>query len=266
MASDRLRLCELRAALDCAHIRPLYQPIVRMTDRALVAVEVLARLAHPVRGIIEPDMFMPQIEEAGLARPLTEAVGYCAFREWGSACLDRLGLSLALNVPLDVLLMPTALAWLDRARESAGIPAGVITLELTETQPVTAVRELAAVVSRFRRRGYAVAIDDVGPSLRDHRDLLKLDFSSLKLDKNVVQKSMHCAEADAFLRCTTADAHSAGMAVVAEGIATPEIWTHTAVRAIDLAQGFFVGRPMPARLIHAWHRQWRAGQFSPTDA
>ena len=114
-------LPELREALAAARIRTRYQPIVRMRDRTLVAMEVLARLEHPIRGIVAPDLFVPQYEAAGLAWPLTEAVVRRAFAEWTDARLDRLGVSLALNFPLDVLLIPSALRWLDEQRQDAGI-------------------------------------------------------------------------------------------------------------------------------------------------
>lgn len=252
-------LCELREALASARIGAVYQPIVGMADRAPVAIEVLARLAHPSRGMVVPDLFVPQIEDAGLALPLTEAVCRAAFADWGDGRLERSGLSLAVNFPLDVLLMPTALTWLDRARRAAGIPAARIVVELTESRPVSRLADLTAAVSRLRGQGYGLAIDDVGPTLRDHRALLALAFSSLKLDRKLVRDAMDHAVAAAFLRRTIAAAHDAGMLVVAEGIATRRLWAQMAALAVDQAQGYLVGRPMAAGHVAQWHAAWCAG-------
>lgn len=253
-------LPELREALTSARMRALYQPIVRLSDGQPLAVEALARLSHPVRGTVKPDLFVPQIEDAGLAVALTEAVGHVAFDEWGHGRLAALGLSLALNFPLDVLLLPGVLTWLDRTRAAVDIPAGDVVIELTESRPVADIPALAVAVSRLRRRGYALAIDDVGPQLRDHRDLLALDFSSLKLDKQIVRRGIHCAKAQEFILRTTEAAHAAGMLVVAEGIAALDHWHHMAALSVDHGQGFLFARPLAATSVAKWRRHWLASQ------
>ena len=251
-------LQDLRDALDSARIRALYQPIVGLRDGIPVAIEALARLSHPVRGTVRPDLFVPQIEDAGLALPLTQAVGHAAFAAWQGDRLAALGLSLALNFPLDVLLLPAALTWLDRARDDMRIPARNITVELTESRPVGQIATLAAAVSRLRRNGYALAIDDVGPNLRDHRALLALEFSSLKLDKQLVRNAMHAAAAEDFISRTTRAAHTAGMVVVAEGIAAPEHVRRMAALSVDQGQGFYFARPLAALSVARWRRDWLA--------
>lgn len=257
-------LPELREALASARIRALYQPIVRLSDASPVAMEALARLSHPIRGTVRPDLFVPQIEDAGLALALTKAVGHAVFGEWGNGRLGGLGLSLALNFPLDVLLLPTTLTWLDRARAAADIPAGNVMIELTESRPVGRVSELAAAVSRLRRKGYALAIDDVSPTLRDHRDLLALEFSSLKFDKRLVRRAMHGAKAEEFVQRTTQAAHAAGMLVVAEGIASHEHWRVMAGLSVDQGQGYFFARPLVASSVPAWCRRWLASRAVAT--
>src|ERR1700761_473473 len=72
--SEPLHQSELQAALTGAQIHAVYQPIVRMSDRRPVGLEALARLHHPAHGILSPGLFVPRMEQAGLARALTEAV------------------------------------------------------------------------------------------------------------------------------------------------------------------------------------------------
>lgn len=264
--SGPVDLSDLEDALATSRIQAHYQPIVRISDRVPVAVEVLARLAHPARGMVLPDLFVPQLEEAGLALKLTAAVVESAFAEWQAGHLESLGLALALNFPLDVLLTPAALTALDQQRARAGIPSDRVIVELTESRPVSRLGELGAAVTRLRREGYGVAIDDVGPGLRDHRDLLALDFSLLKLDKGLVQDALHCPEAAAFLDGTLAGARAAGMRVVAEGVATAELWAHVAALGIELAQGYHVARPMSAGSLRAWHRAWTTSPVLATGA
>ena len=179
---------DLREALAGAHIQTRYQPIVSMADRRPVGLEVLVRLHHPTLGILPPDLFVPKIEQAGLAWQLTEVVVRRAFEEWNGAALDRLSLVIALNFPLDVLLVHDALVLLEEQRQLAGIPASRIVIELTESRPVEQLQALRRAIGRLRDQGYGLAIDDVGPELRDHQALLDLKFTALKLDKDLVTR------------------------------------------------------------------------------
>jgi EAL domain-containing protein (putative c-di-GMP-specific phosphodiesterase class I) len=96
--------------------------MVRLSDRRPISLEVLARLEHPRHGMLAPEHFVPQMEDAGLARRLTERVAALAFGDH-TRYLAKLDLRLALNLPLDVLLDNAALSALDAQREAAGIAA-----------------------------------------------------------------------------------------------------------------------------------------------
>jgi EAL domain-containing protein (putative c-di-GMP-specific phosphodiesterase class I) len=256
-------LSELHEALAAARFHNRYQPVVRLGDRVPVGLEVLARLEHPLRGMLGPDLFVPQIEDAGLAFPLTQAVVRRAFAEWGGGRLEQLDLSLALNFPLDVLVYPAALLWLHEQREAAGIPAARIGIELTESRPVTNVPELGRAVQGLRRIGYTLAIDDVGPGVRQPQHLLELGFSALKLDKGLVHSSRNDPTLAELLDATVAAAHAAGLTVVAEGIEDEDGWQRMLAAGVEQAQGFLIARPMPASAVPAWHRAWMAGHAPP---
>ncbi len=258
-ASSPLPLAELRAALP-AGVRNRYQPVVRFADRRPVALEVLARLEHPAHGLLGPDMFVAPFEDAGLIWELTQAVVRTAFAEWNGAGLKRLGLSLALNLPLDLLLLPSALHWLDAQREQAGIPATGITIELTESQPVTRIDEVRMSVAGLRRAGYGVAIDDVGPGVRDHRALLDLEFSALKLDKDLVRSSRDNPETQDFLLRAVAAARASRLLLIAEGVEDAAVWDRMERLGVDEAQGFLIARPLRADAVAAWHHAWCAQQ------
>lgn len=252
----QLSVQELRDALFDARIQTRYQPIVRLDNGLPVGLEVLARLEHPQRGILQPDLFVPQIEAAGLAWPLTEAVITRAFADWGDGNLGSFGLTLAINFPLDVLIIPEALTWLETHRRRAGLPAERIVIELTESRPVTELARLRHAISTLRGIGYGLAIDDVGPELRDHQALLDLQFTVLKLDKNLVRESLDSASADAFLMRTITTARAANLTIIAEGVEDEDIWRRMQHLGVDQAQGFLVARPLPAAAVPLWHSDW----------
>ena len=251
---------ELRQALADHRMRALYQPIVRLIDRCPVGMEVLARLADPVRGLLEPGAFVPGMEGAGLGRALFEAMIETAFTDWHAAGIGALGLTLAINLPHDVLIEPTLRHWLEATRSRHNIPAGRIVIELTESQPLLRMPELTVAVTELRAWGYGLAIDDVGPDIRDHAPLLDLPFTILKLDRALVQ-SIRNGESLAFARTVMASASLAGLTVVAEGVEDEVTWQAVAAEGVDHVQGYLVSRPLAADALVAWHEGRCVGPY-----
>lgn len=247
---------ELRAALSPPRLHARYQPIVRMSDRVPVGLEALARFDHPFRGTLRPDLFIPQIEAAGLAWTLTQEMLELAFSEWSGEMLGRLDMFVAFNVPLDVLLIPEAIPFLEACRAASGIPASRVVVELTESQPVHRVEELAKSITKLHDLGYGLAIDDVGPEIRDHTALLDLRFTMLKLDKDLVRDVIPSEDSDAFLANAIASARKSDLTIVAEGVETAEIWDRMAKAGVDQAQGFLIARPLPAQAVALWRDDW----------
>ena len=248
---------DLHDALSVPLIGAHYQPIVRLLDRSPVALEVLARMRHPAHGTLLPNRFVPQMEDAGLAGPLTRLVCPLAFADLTAPPLLQSGLGITLNFPLDVLLCPHALDTLDAQREAAGVAATQVVVELTESRPVENVAELGRALERLRARGYGAAIDDAGPAVPDLAPLLDMPFTCLKLDKAIIQGSEHSAEALDFLQRTAAAAQARGMRVIAEGIESGTVWDLMLSLGLDEAQGFFVARPLPATAVPVWLEAWQ---------
>ncbi len=251
---------ELQAALSGARLRTRYQPIVRLCDHASVGLEVLARLDHPAHGTLSPGHFLPQMEQAGLARRLTQIVVERAFADH-SAYFADLGFWLAVNIPLDVLMDEPSMRWLEQRRCESGIPAADITIELTESRPVGALDTvglgiLQRAIARLRALGYGLAIDDFGPSMTHPHILFELDLTAIKLDKDFVGAAGDDAAAHDFLMQTLRTAHAAGLVVVAEGVKDEATWRLMRDAGADHAQGFMVARPLPAAAVPIWHQVW----------
>lgn len=255
-AAPPVKLAEIKAALDAGMISARYQPIVRLSDRRAVALEVLARMDHPDQGTILPDRFIPQIEDAGLAAQLTELITERALTELGTLTSPNRPLIITLNFPLDVILREEAINRLEEQRQAAGIPARLIAIELTESMPVHDFPALRTVLERLRAMGYRAAIDDVSPTVAGLAELLTLPFTTLKLDKDIVTLAGNDPATLAFLRATTDKAHQAGMQVVAEGIETVEAWNLMRAAGVDGVQGFLLARPLPAAAVSVWLDAW----------
>ena len=255
---DALGNIDLLAALADARIQTLYQPVVQITDRTPVGLEVLARLDDPQRGTLSPSAFVAPMEDAGLALQLSEAVIRRAFADWRDGRLEALNLTLAINLPLDVLLIPSALTWLDAERTEAGIDAGRIIIELTESQPISRLADLSRATHQLRASGYGIAIDDVGPNIRDHSALLDLPFTMLKLDKYLVQESLNNNDVADFLTTTLHTARTANLIIIAEGVEDTATWQRMANLGVDQAQGFLVSHPIASDCVAPWMASWRS--------
>ncbi len=130
-------------------------------------------------------------------------------------------------------------------------------IELTESQPITELARLGHATECLRALGYGLAIDDVGPNIRDYRALLTLSFTSLKLDRHLVADAMTNDADRVFLLRTLDAARAAGLRIVAEGIQDTATWDGMAAWGVDQAQGFLVGRPLPADAVRPWLSDWR---------
>jgi EAL domain-containing protein (putative c-di-GMP-specific phosphodiesterase class I) len=241
-----------------------YQPIVRMADRHPIGLEALARLNHPQFGTLLPDRFVPQIEDAGLAAELTDLVSSQAFADMGGPWLAGRRVRVSVNFPLDVLLHPEALDRLERQREACEIDAGRIIIELTESRPVEDFPLLRRSLDRLRGLGYGVAIDDAGPAVPWLTELLDLPFTSLKLDKDMVNPPTGSEAIHRFVASTVRQSKKRGMTVVAEGVETAAIWDRMRGLGVDEAQGFLVARPLPLAAVPIWTDAW-VGQIPSAE-
>lgn len=248
---------DLARAIAGGAIVNRYQPQVRLDDGTPVALETLARWEHPLHGLLGAAEFVPLAERAGLSRALADRVVRHAVADLAALQAAGLRYSIALNLPLDVLLDPGLADRLVAELEAGGVPAEALTIELTESQiarDLGAVREAAL---RLRGRQFGVSIDDFTPS-EAQAGLVDLPFTEMKLDRSLVLAALSDRARRAALADLVRRAHGRGLAVVAEGVETPQAWAVALEIEADLAQGWMVGRPLPAGAVAAWTAAWCA--------
>ena len=159
-----LTAAELRTALHGGQLRMRFQPILDAASLDPIGMEALARLHHPLLGILRPGDFMPQAVASGQERIVTSIVA-------ARAMLDLRGLpglperNFNLNVPLSSLCHPDAVPRACELCAVAGVEPCSIVIELLETAEQPDLSELGAAVSRWRAAGFLVSIDDAGPRL-----------------------------------------------------------------------------------------------------
>ncbi len=257
-ARPALPLAELMVVVNGQMIETRYQPIVRLGDRGVTSVEVLARLNHPVYGTLTPDWFIPRLEDSGLASALTSHVSARAFADRAGPAFPHL--TIAVNYPLDVLSHPEVAFGLDQMRASYGLLASDVVIELTESREVEDFNALTRSLEHLRAIGYRISIDDVGPAVKNLDRLLTLPFTGLKLDKSIVDRIGTSHEDAATAPDIVTRALTLGLNVVAEGVETRVMWDRLRALGVREAQGYFIARPLPAAAVPVWLEAWNADQ------
>jgi diguanylate cyclase (GGDEF)-like protein len=249
---NRLQLLEeLRLAIDERQLVSHYQPQLDLRTGEVVAVESLLRWAHPRLGIVPPLEFLPLAEEAGLMGPITalvlsDALVQCA--AWRSAGTP---LSVSVNVSPTNLLDPGFTHQVRDLLELHQVPADALVLEITETSVISDFDRSQRVIQDLWDLGVAISIDDFGAGFTSIAHLSTLAVKELKLDRIFVGRLTggdNCRDLD-LVRATIDLGHALGLRIVAEGIEDKVTLELLADLGCDLGQGYFIGRPQPAKRL-----------------
>ena len=239
---------DLKHALANGDIQPFYQPLVRLDDGSIAGFEVLARWRHAQRGWVSPDTFVPLVEQMGVAASFTASLLRRACRDavrWPSHC------SIALNISPVQFRDPQLAAQLLPILAEEGLPPGQLEIEITESTLMSDLDVARSLLTEFRRAGVRVSLDDFGTGYSSLQLLRELKFDKVKIDRSFVLSMLERDESEKIVDAIVALAASLGMVTVAEGVETCQLNRALKQKGCHFGQGFFFGRPMPARDVDA---------------
>jgi EAL domain-containing protein (putative c-di-GMP-specific phosphodiesterase class I)/ActR/RegA family two-component response regulator len=247
---------DLRRAITGGELVNHYQPKIEMAAGALIGVEALVRWKHPTAGLVFPDEFISIAESHGLIDALTHAVLAAALRQtrlWRDAGLE---LQIAVNVSMDnltVLDFPDVVA---QMANDAGVALSSLMLEVTESRLMKDVRAPLETLTRLRLKRIGLSIDDFGTGHSSLAQLRDIPFDELKLDRSFVTGAARDPALRAIVENTLAMAHHLGIKTVAEGVEDRADWDFLRTLGCDVAQGYFIARPMPGTDLLPWLAAW----------
>jgi len=229
-----------------------YQPVFDVRSGRLVGCEALVRWMHPQRGLQLPGTFIQTAEETGLIRELglwTLDAACAQLASWKAAGLH----------PGRVAINVSALQFRDQrlpqvlhtALQTYDIRPGELELELTESTLMSDTESAQATVAALRELGVALAIDDFGTGYSSLSYIKRLRPDKLKIDRSFVKDLPADADDRALTEAIISIAQSLSIAVVAEGVETPEQRDYLLGQGCALQQGYLLGRPMPAQQLLA---------------
>jgi diguanylate cyclase (GGDEF)-like protein len=244
----------LREAVASGAIGVAFQPKVETSSGRVSGVEALARWTHPALGAISPDEFIPLAEASGLMGPLTSTVlrqSLIACKGW-----QRRGgrVGVAVNVSADTVLDPSFVTEVAAILTAVGVPADLLTLELTEGVVVSDPALAAVRMGELRELGVKLSVDDFGTGYSSLTYLKGLPIHEVKIDKGFVAGLSSDPADRAVVRAVVDIAHTLGMRVVAEGVEQEDQQGILRALGVDEVQGYLHARPMPALDVAAWLR------------
>lgn len=251
-AASRLHLDgqELRAAIADGQLTVHYQPVISLIDPhapALDGFEALVRWRHPTRGLVPPDQFIELAEQSGLIDQVGDFVLSTALRQLQAWPDPRL--TMAVNVSVYQLMKP---GFVEDVRDHLiehGIEPARLCLEITESQMMEKPELALAVLADLRALNVLIAIDDFGTGFSSLAYVRNFPAAILKIDRSFVAGLPTDPKDVAVVAATVRLAHDLGMRTVAEGVETAEQLASLVELGSDFAQGYLLGRPMPANEI-----------------
>jgi diguanylate cyclase (GGDEF)-like protein len=251
-------LTELRKAVDQGELRLYLQPKLTLDNGRIGGAETLVRWLHPRRGLVPPMDFIPFAEQTGFVRTLTMWVFEEAARHWLALQAEGIQLTLSVNLSTRDLLDTELPQKFDALLVKHRVPAEAFCLEITESAIMDDPQRALGTLNGLSGLGFKLSIDDFGTGYSSLAYLKRLPVDELKIDKSFVLNMVEDLDDAKIVRSTIDLAHNLGLTVVAEGVENAKVWDMLRDLDCDEAQGYHMGRPMPASEFFAWSTAWTA--------
>jgi diguanylate cyclase (GGDEF)-like protein/PAS domain S-box-containing protein len=237
----------LRRAVEREEFALHYQPKINLTTGAITGVEALLRWTHPTRGWLSPAQFIPVAEECGLIVPIGKWVLRQACKQaraWADAGLAAI--SMAVNVSTMEFGSEGFLEGLFAILKETGLDPRSLQLEITESVLMKHAEATAGLLQTLRAKGVQVAIDDFGTGYSSLSYLRRFEVDALKIDQSFVRQISTGGRDAAIVTAVIGMSRTLNLVVIAEGVETREELEFLRAQGCDEAQGYYLGRPVPA--------------------
>ncbi len=251
-------LGELRQAIEQHEFRLFLQPKVCLRSGRVVGTEALIRWAHPTRGLIAPGLFIPFAEQSGFIRQITNWLLAESMRTWQACAEQGLALQMSINLSARDLVDPDLPARLAALLQQHSVPPSAMCLEITESAIMDDPNRAQQTLTQFHDMGLRLSIDDFGTGYSSLAYLKRLPVHELKIDRSFVMNMHRDAQDAKIVRSVIDMAHTLGLKVTAEGLEEGAAWQLLDELGCDIAQGYWIAKPMPAEQLPQWVTGWVA--------
>jgi diguanylate cyclase (GGDEF)-like protein len=253
VVQDRLLLeMDLRDALTSGQFFLAYQPIFNLASGETTGVEALLRWRHPDRGVVQPDDFIPVLEDSGMIVDVGRWVIQEACRQGARWHARGHRLDVSVNVSARQLETDQLIEDISYALEASGFDARSLIVEITET---AIMRNVSTVVSRLvalKATGVRIAIDDFGTGYSSLAYLQQFPVDTLKIDRSFISTMADSPESGALIRTLVQLGKALGLETLAEGIEESAQYSQLERDQCDSGQGYLYARPLDPDAVEAF--------------
>ncbi len=243
---------DLHDALERDEFFLAYQPTFALSDMTPTGVEALIRWKHPTRGVVQPDEFIPLLEETGLITDVGRWVLREACGQAGAWRQDGYEIAMAVNVSGRQLDSDELLADIESALAHSGLPATALTIEITETTLMRNIEETARRLTEIKRLGVRIAIDDFGTGYSSLAHLQQFPVDALKIDRSFISGLRSNKEGETLIHTLVQLGKALSIETFAEGIEQQHELSLLKDEACDNGQGFLFARPLDVAAIESF--------------
>lgn len=247
---------DLRDALENGEFFLAYQPTFALSDMRPNGVEALIRWKHPTRGVLQPEDFIPLLEETGL---ITE-IGMWVLREacsqgaeWRKAGYP---IGMAVNVSARQLDSDQLIADVEDALSRCALDPGALTIEITETALMRNIEETSGRLAAVKKLGVRIAIDDFGTGYSSLAHLQRFPVDALKIDRSFISGMSSNPQGAALVHTLVQLGKALSIETFAEGIEQQHELSLLRAEDCHGGQGFLYSRPLDVSATEALLRSW----------
>ncbi|HWZ38729.1 MAG TPA: EAL domain-containing protein [Bradyrhizobium sp.] len=242
---------ELSRAVERGEFELFYQPQVRLVDGGLIGAEALIRWRHPERGLISPAMFMPVVNTSSISEGISSWVLETACRQARQWELAGHGVRVGVNLSPSQLHSGDLAKSVAEVLDASGLSPSLLELEVTEDILLRDEERVLDLFRRIQQLGVRLVFDDFGTGYASLSYLKKFPLDGLKIDRSFVFDLLTDSDDAAIVSSTVGLSRQLGLSVIAEGIESRAIADLLITMGCEEGQGYFFGKPMPAREFEA---------------
>jgi diguanylate cyclase (GGDEF)-like protein len=253
VVQDRLLLeMDLHNALDSAQYSLDYQPIFNLRSGETTGVEALLRWHHPERGVVQPGIFVPVLEDSGMIVDVGRWVLQEACRQGARWHARGHRIDVSVNVSARQLEADRLIEDISCALERSGFEARSLIVEITETAIMRNVSTVLPRLATLRAIGVRIAIDDFGTGYSSLAYLQQFPVDTLKIDRSFISAMADSPESGALIRTLVQLGKTLGLETLAEGIEDTAQYSQLEREHCDSGQGYLYARPLAPEAVEAF--------------
>jgi len=256
-------MSDLASAIRTGEFGLRYQPKLDIRSGEVIQVEALLRWNSITFGGVAPDEFIPLAEECGHIHAITQWVLAAAIEQCAKWHARGLHIGISINLSALDLTRDSLVEFISQSLERHGLPTSALTLEVTETALVENLSQAVRVLRALRETGITISLDDFGTGHSSLAQLKRMPVDELKIDKAFVRHLKDDNEDECIVRATIDIGHSMGLRIVAEGVEDEPSLRLLEELECDVAQGYFISRPLAAEELESWLQEYYRDHIDP---